>query len=215
MAYCMIHSLRNTTGKLKEGDTHYSSWFSAVCKFIGTFYRKYPNTELKGILHFLLQRLSAGDSLDLLVLKEVRQTDLSILHALKSFFLYNIFVSLLCFSFLFSQLLSKMGGCDSILYISHQQLECLAGGSVLRSETMGGANAEAIKNKSMSSTPLRDELINSGTAIPLLLLISQNSTRTLYGVKSNHLKLISYLYDTCQDVLMQFADFLLSGERIF
>lgn len=33
-------------------------------------YRKYPNTELYGMLHFLLQRLSTGDSLDLLILKE-------------------------------------------------------------------------------------------------------------------------------------------------
>lgn len=74
MAYSLVSQLRKgSTGdaKLKKGDTHFSQWFSALTKFIGTFYCRYPTTELKGLLHYVLQRLSVGDSLDLLVLKEL------------------------------------------------------------------------------------------------------------------------------------------------
>ena len=178
MAYCIVNQLRKESGKLKEGDTHYSSWFQALCEFIGTFYKKFPATELKGILHFLLQKLSVGDSLDLLVLKE---------------------------------LLKKMGGCDTLLEISHDQLECLSGGTVLREEATGGVVKESVSKKAISN--LRDELVNSGTALPLLLFISQVRMRTLYKNDSNQLKLVSYLFDTCQDVLNQFTDFLLSGSK--
>jgi hypothetical protein len=54
-----------------------------------------------GLLHFLLRRLAASQSLDLLVLKE---------------------------------LLNKMGGCDTLLEMSADQLEGMAGGKFLRAE---------------------------------------------------------------------------------
>lgn len=73
-----------------KGDTHYTSWFSALSKFTATFYRRFPTTELKGLLHFLLKQLSSGQSLDLLVLKE---------------------------------LLGRMGGCDTLIEMSSEQLE--------------------------------------------------------------------------------------------
>jgi hypothetical protein len=50
LAYCILNQLRKDSDKLKQGDTHYSSWFSALAKFTATFYRKYPATELKGIV---------------------------------------------------------------------------------------------------------------------------------------------------------------------
>ena len=71
MVYCLINQLRKDSCKLKEGDTHYSSWFTALAKLIGLFYKKYPFTDLKCVLHFLLQQLKRGESLDLLVLKEL------------------------------------------------------------------------------------------------------------------------------------------------
>jgi len=89
MSYCLVSQLRKDSCKLKDGDTHYNSWFTALCKLIGLFYKKFFQTEVKGIFHFLLQQLKKGESLDLLVLKE---------------------------------LLQKMGGCDTVLEISHAQL---------------------------------------------------------------------------------------------
>lgn len=58
---------------------------------------------------------------------------------------------------------------------------------------------------------LRDELVASGTAVPLLLYIAQVRSRILFCEDTPHLKLISHLFDTAQDVLMQFTDFLLGS----
>ena len=90
MAYALIIQLQKDSEKLKPGDTHYSQWFSSLAKFVATFYRKYPSTCLEGLLHFLVGSLSKGESLDLLVLRE---------------------------------LLTKMGGCETMLDVSHSQLE--------------------------------------------------------------------------------------------
>jgi THO complex subunit 2 len=72
MAFCLVSQLRaKGSDKLKEGDTHYSQWFGSLSKFIAVFYGRYPMTELKGLLHYLLRSFSEGQSLDLLVLKDL------------------------------------------------------------------------------------------------------------------------------------------------
>jgi THO complex subunit 2 len=177
MAYCLIIQLQKEDGKLKKGDTHYSSWFSSLAKFIGTFYRKYPNTELKGLFHFILDKLSKGETLDLLVLKE---------------------------------LLVRMGGMETLMEVSQTQLEGLSGGRVLRSEVMN-IGGEALSKKAMNA--LRDELMSSNTALPMLLFIAQVKSKILYNTETTQLKLISYLFDTCQEVLMQFTEFLVAGSK--
>jgi hypothetical protein len=190
MAYSLVSQLKkgsNGDAKLKKGDTHFSQWFSALTKFIATFYCRYPTTELKGLLNYLLQRLSVGDSLDLLVLKE---------------------------------LLGIMGGSETLLEVSPAQLEGLSGGRSLRAEVMGLA-AGVVGSKGMITASackkatgiLRDELIGSQTAIPLLLFIAQVRSRLLHDAASTQLKLISHLYDTAQDVLMQFTEFLVGGAK--
>ena len=138
MAFCLVEQLRKDEAKLKPGGTHYSDWFSSLSRFIASFYREYYDVELKGLLHFLLQQLSLGKSLDLLVLKD---------------------------------LLSQMGGCETVLEVSSKQLEGLAGGQLLKAELMGTQVNETPKGKAVSF--LRKELMNSGTAMPLLLLIAQ------------------------------------------
>lgn len=71
MAFALIVQLQKDSEKLKPGDTHYSQWFASLSKFIATFYRKYPSTCIEGLLHFLVGSLSKGESLDLLVLREL------------------------------------------------------------------------------------------------------------------------------------------------
>ena len=53
MAYCIINQLGKDSEKLKKGDTHYSSWFSALGKFTAIFFKKYPHSELKGVKFFM------------------------------------------------------------------------------------------------------------------------------------------------------------------
>ena len=71
MAYLLVFQLKKGGAKLKDGDTHYSQWFSSLSRFIATYYKKYPQTELKGLFFYLLNELSEKRSLDLLVLKDV------------------------------------------------------------------------------------------------------------------------------------------------
>lgn len=190
MAYSLVSQLKKGSSgdaKLKKGDTHFSQWFSALTKFIATYYCRYPTTELKGLLNYLLQRLSIGDSLDLLVLKE---------------------------------LLGIMGSSETLLEVSPAQLEGLSGGRSLRAEVMGVAGG-VVGGKGLISANacrkatliLREELIGSHTAIPLLLMIAQVRSRLLHDAETTQLKLISHLYDTAQDVLMQFTEFLVAGAK--
>ena len=53
--------------------------------------------------------------------------------------------------------------------------------------------------------------MSSNLAIPLLLLIAQTRSRILFCEESTQLKLISHLFDTSHDVLMQFTDFFVGG----
>ena len=71
MAYCIVNLLGRNSLKLKEGDTHYSSWFGALAKFTGVFFKRFCDTDLEGLLQYLLRKLTSGESLDLLVLKEL------------------------------------------------------------------------------------------------------------------------------------------------
>eukprot|EP01041_Mallomonas_annulata_P007237 gene7237-14767_t len=173
LAFSFIIQLQKDSNKLKKGDTHYSQWFSSLSKFIASFYRRHPNTEIKALFHFLLRKVASGETLDLLVLKEI---------------------------------LTRMGGCEMVVEVSANQFDALGCGRSLKAEILGAQVKDAGKKV---VNRLREELIASGTAIPLLLLIAQARTRLLHRFEAPQLKLISYLYDTCQEVLMQFTDFLI------
>jgi THO complex subunit 2 len=71
MAWSILQQLQASGSRLRSGDTNYSPWFAGLTKFIGVFYRKFYAVELKGLLHFLMDRLANGESLDLLILKEL------------------------------------------------------------------------------------------------------------------------------------------------
>ena len=59
---------------------------------------------------------------------------------------------------------------------------------------------------------LREALLKSETALPMLLFIAQSRSNILFGgIETKQLKLVGYLFDTCQDVLMQFSDFLVGS----
>lgn len=189
MTYCLVAQLKGKSeDKLKEGDTHYSQWFSSLSKFIAMFYGRYPTTELKGLLHYLLRSFSEGQSLDLLVLKD---------------------------------LLAVMGGCDTLLDVSQIQLDGLSAGKALRQEVMSaGTNvAQAGKQSAVNkkaAAELRAVLMNSRTAMPLLLFIAQIRTNILGNgeaipMKNSQLKLLAHLFDISQEILMQFTDFLVTA----
>ena len=85
-----------------------------------------------------------------------------------------------------------MGGCDTLIEMSAEQLEGMSGGRHLRSESMSAATRDVVKAGHETVKPakiLRDAFLNSGTAIPMLLLIAQVRRLDLYmewnGIKWN------------------------------
>ena len=71
LSFVLISHLASDAQKLKSDGTNTSQWLSALAQFCGVLYRKYPSTELSGLFQYLLAKLKAGESLDLLVLKEL------------------------------------------------------------------------------------------------------------------------------------------------
>jgi THO complex subunit 2 len=178
LSYFFVIQLQRDENKMRFGQTDFSTWFATLSKFIAHFYKRYPSTELKGLLHYMLQKLGDGECFDLLVLKD---------------------------------LLSIMGGCDTVIEVSAAQLDGLAGGKILRSEIMGASVKEVVSKR--AARVLRDELMSTNAAIPMLLFIAQIRSKILYRTEARELKLISHLYDMAQDVMMQFTDFLIVGSK--
>jgi len=71
----MSHSLLCATGggggansgreKLKNDGLNATQWLASLEQFIGVFYRKFPQVELRGLLSFVTLRLKAGHVLEL------------------------------------------------------------------------------------------------------------------------------------------------------
>ena len=57
--------------KLKNDGLNATQWLASLEQFVGVFYRKNPQVELRGILSFILQRLKHGEVLELGVLKSI------------------------------------------------------------------------------------------------------------------------------------------------
>ncbi|KAK2490112.1 hypothetical protein MC885_011648 [Smutsia gigantea] len=73
LAYCIIEALANPEKeKVKHNDTTISSWLQSLASFCGAVFCKYP-IELAGLLQYVANQLKAGQSSDLLILKEVVQ----------------------------------------------------------------------------------------------------------------------------------------------
>ena len=57
--------------KLKNDGLNATQWLASLEQFIGTFYRKFPQVEIRGILSFVVCRLRDGHVLELGVLKSI------------------------------------------------------------------------------------------------------------------------------------------------
>jgi len=56
---------------LSKSKAHEQQWVKALAIFTGQLYRKYPTTEMTGLLEFIIKQLRANSSVDLLVLHEL------------------------------------------------------------------------------------------------------------------------------------------------
>merc|ERR1719347_549001 len=107
------------------------------------------------------------------------------------------------------EVVAKMGGIEGAEEMTTEQIEALAGGELLRAEA---ASFSQVKNTRKSSQRLKDSLIGSGLAVPLVLLMAQQGNSVVYQeTEDDHLKLVGRLFDQCHDTLVQFGTFLASN----
>lgn len=71
LSFVLVSELSRPQKSMKSDGTHVSLWLTSLANFSGSFYRKYPNVELAGLLQYLIQRLQSWASVDLIVLSEL------------------------------------------------------------------------------------------------------------------------------------------------
>jgi len=174
LSFNLLTHLNSSRDKMKGASLNLSDWLVYLSQFIGVLYRKFPQTELRGLLVLMVNRLEQSHTLDLVVLKE---------------------------------LLIRMGGIDMPgEELSDKQVNGMAGGELLRAETISFGIREKVAKR--ASNQLRDAFFSSGTALPLLVLIAQQRAHALYETDTKHLKIMGWLFDTCEEVLSHLVEFL-------
>ncbi|TDH74164.1 hypothetical protein CCR75_001126 [Bremia lactucae] len=71
LSFVLVSELSRPQKSMKSDGTNVSLWLTSLANFSGSFYRKYPNVELAGLLQYLIQRLQNWASVDLIVLSEL------------------------------------------------------------------------------------------------------------------------------------------------
>ncbi|KAL3665048.1 hypothetical protein V7S43_009683 [Phytophthora oleae] len=71
LSFVLVSELSRPQKSMKSDGTHVSLWLTSLANFSGSFYRKYPNVELAGLMQYLIQRLQNWASVDLVVLSEL------------------------------------------------------------------------------------------------------------------------------------------------
>ncbi|XP_048243407.1 THO complex subunit 2-like [Haliotis rufescens] len=73
LAFCIIEAVASPEKeRMKHDDTNISLWLQSLANFAGCICRKYQ-VELAGIMQYVANKLKAGKSIDLLLLREVVQ----------------------------------------------------------------------------------------------------------------------------------------------
>ncbi|KTW25881.1 hypothetical protein T552_03155 [Pneumocystis carinii B80] len=107
------------------------------------------------------------------------------------------------------ELIAQMGGILPPTNLSESQIQSLAGGEYLKQIAMSLIyDSKIISSK--SSLRLLKALVESNLAGPLLILIAQQRLVCIYRLKDSNapLKLLANLLDECQNVLVQYVEFL-------
>lgn len=178
----LIDALSNPEKERTKSDgTSVSMWLQSLAAFTGTLYKRYPLMDCSPILQYIANQLKENNSKDLIIIRE---------------------------------LILKMAGIEPLANLSDTQVAALTGGRLLRMEAMISANASvgsSTRNQlRKSGARLLHALMDSRMAIPLLILIAQQRQACIHLVDASeaHLKYLGNLFDTCQEVLFQYVEFL-------
>jgi THO complex subunit 2 len=168
--------------RMKKDGTNLAQWLKSLAAFAGTLYRRYPAMDCGPVLQYIVNQLHLNNSNDLVVIRE---------------------------------LVLKMTGIEPLTNPADRQLAASVGGRLLKREatmandgTHGSAARTAYRK---DGERLMHTLRGSGMMLPLLILVAQQRDACIHLVEEDseaHLKFLGTLYDTCQEVLFQYVEFL-------
>ncbi|PWN50468.1 hypothetical protein IE53DRAFT_93433 [Violaceomyces palustris] len=167
--------------RTKQDGTNISLWLKSLASFCGTLFKRYAMMDCTPVLQYLTNQLKSNNSKDLVIVTE---------------------------------LVLKMTGIEPLANLAESQIAALTGGRLLRMEAMMAANATSGSSARIgfrkSGARLLSALTESRLAVPLLILIAQQRQACIHLVPETeaHLKYLGNLYDSSQEVLFQYVEFL-------
>ncbi|PWN43379.1 hypothetical protein IE81DRAFT_329522 [Ceraceosorus guamensis] len=169
--------------RTKQDGTNISLWLKSLSSFAGMLYRRHKEIDVGPVLQYMANQLKQDNSKDLVLIRE---------------------------------LVLKMSGIEPLANLGDKQIAALTGGRLLRREAMMVANAQI-------GSDTRREFHDSGArlllameascmTIPLLILIAQQRQACIYliGDDEGGLKYMGNAFDSCQETLFQYVEFLLT-----
>ena len=229
LSYVMLAQLATPSkDRLKQDGLNVSLWMQSLSSFCGNLYKKYPSIELVGLLQYIANTLKSGQSLQLLLLRDLvtKMSGIEVLEDISH-----------------EQLLAQAGG-ETLRNVVTDLLGI--GKNTKRSSTRLRRAAHAAPPPPRPATPAprpqpapraagrrprrhtrtpgqpwapagnrpahpsarQDSLVKHGLVMPLFLLIAQQRSACAYTTDTPHLKMLGELYDRCQETLDQFQAFI-------
>lgn len=186
LGYCILSRLGGTTdGKgrslVKDDGVNATQWLSSLESFTGTFYRRCPEVECRGIFRFIIRRLVDGHVLELGVLKTLLKTA------------------------------GGYGFADysPVASLAAAQMEGRSGSQMLKRETCAFGVVE--QSNLRAARRLRTVLQDDNMGVTILILLAQIRGKIVFDsskTRPKHVKLIGNLYDTCQVAMEMLLEFL-------
>jgi THO complex subunit 2 len=183
LTFTILKQLSSGKRKLKEDGVNLEEWFQWLALFTGVVCRNQHGMEVTSLVQYIVNQLKGSDSMDLLVLREI---------------------------------ISTMTRISPTVDVSNQQLDALAGSDALIQYVIGqeeggresGGKKDTTRATSRLVTALKQGCQNDHLLLPLLILLAQQRKLIALHPPSKHLKLAAELVDKCEEVTMQYIEFL-------
>jgi len=180
LIYVLLEQMSNTErDKLKKDGTNVADWFTGLSMFAALLLRNYSNVDMKGILNFIFNRLQNEDALVIILLRDI---------------------------------VTKIAGIESAEEESQKMIEASSASALLKDVTgalpTADNNAEDLTKESLKA--LRQALRDTGLVVLLAVCVA-NLRRSIVHYSEYRqlpLKIVSYLRDMCQEILIQYGGFL-------
>lgn len=182
--FAVLCQLASRRRKLKDDGINLEEWFQWLAAFTGVLARKHESVEVTALAQYIANQLKGCESLDILVLWE---------------------------------LIATMTGVAPVFEVSDGQLDALSGSETLIGQIIVAQLGEQSKSGNERAAERgRQRLLralcigpeNDQLAMPLLILLAQQRKLITLQSQVSHLKLVAELYDRCQEVTVQYAEFL-------